>query len=91
MIDNSTVVLKKVRTWTDEIPIAAFLTSNEMRSDPRNCAPPLLDIVPIPADDEHCFIVMPLLRAFDSPPFSRRIEVIEALRQFLQVWFSLSF
>lgn len=89
--DKSTVVLKKVRTWTDEVPIASYLSSDAMRSDPRNRAPPLLDVVPIPGDDEHCFIVMPLLREFETPPFSRRGEVIEALRQFLQVWINFLF
>lgn len=87
--DNYKVVLKKVRTQTDEIPVARYLSSNELRADSRNRTMPLLDIIPIPADDEHCLIVMPLLREFWTPPFKNRGEVIEALRQFLQVCIKL--
>lgn len=56
-----------------------------MRSDPRNCVVSILDVILLPEDDEHALLVMPLLRDSDSPPFAYRIEVIEALRQFLQV------
>lgn len=56
-----------------------------MRADPRNRAMPLLDVILLPDDDEFTLVVMPLLREFDTPPFARRAEVIEALRQFLQV------
>lgn len=56
-----------------------------MRSDPRNHSVPLLDVIPLPGDDEHALIVMPLLYEFSKPPFARRAEVIEAVRQFLQV------
>lgn len=89
--DDKTVVLKKIRTWTDELPVALYLSSDEMRSDPRNRTMPLLDILLLPDDDECALIVMPLLREFDTPPFARRGEIIEALRQFLQVSSTMSF
>lgn len=56
-----------------------------MRSDPRNCVVPILDVILLPEDDEYALLVMPLLHTFYSPPFAYRIEVVEALRQFLQV------
>lgn len=83
--DNKPVFVKKIRTWTDELPVALYLSSDVMRSDPRNRAMPLVDVILLPDDDESALIVMPLLREFDTPPFARRMEVIEALRQFLQV------
>ena len=46
---------------------------------------PILDIVPLPSDDDTALIVMPLLRLFYDPPFSRASEVIDAVRQFMQV------
>lgn len=83
--DNKQVVLKKVHTWTDELPVASYLSSEEMRNDPRNHSMPLLDVILVPSDDEHALIVMPLLHEFHDPPFARRGEVVEALRQILQV------
>lgn len=83
--DNKKVVLKKVGTWTDEIPVISYLSSSEIQSYSRNRSVPLLDVIPLPGDDEHALIVMPLLYEFHEPPFARRGEVIEALRQIIQV------
>ena len=56
-----------------------------MRSDPRNRTVPILDVIALPDDMEHVLLVMPYLRIFYTPPFHCRAEVVEALRQLLQV------
>ena len=83
--DGAKVVLKRVRAMSDEVHIALHLSSPQMRSDPRNCAVAIIDVIPVPGEMEEVFLVMPFLRQFDSPPFHCRAEFVEALRQFLQV------
>ncbi|RDB27576.1 hypothetical protein Hypma_003904 [Hypsizygus marmoreus] len=82
--DGVKVVLKRVRTSTEEIPIARYFSSPTLSLDPRNKSVPILDIIPLPSDDCHALIVMPLLLPFDSPPFRRVGEFAEAVHQFLE-------
>ena len=83
--DNRKVVFKRVSTSDDEIPIALFLSSDEMRKDPRNCAVPILDVILIPGDDEHALLVMPHLLHFEELPFRRLGEVCEMALRLLEV------
>jgi hypothetical protein len=69
----------------DEIHIALYLSSPQMRSDPRNRTVVILDVIPIHGDSEQVILVMPYLRQFHSPPFHCRAEFVEAMRQFIQV------
>ncbi|KIJ27330.1 hypothetical protein M422DRAFT_784939 [Sphaerobolus stellatus SS14] len=82
--DNSKVILKLVKTTREEIPIARYLSSPSLRSDNRNRAVHILDFIPLPKTDEKAFLVMPLHRHFNNPPFSFVSEILEALRQLLQ-------
>jgi hypothetical protein len=82
--DGVKVVLKRVLSDGDEVQIALYLCSVEMSSDPRNRTVPILDVITLP-DDKYVLLVMPYLRIFNTPPFHCRGEVVEALRQFLQV------
>jgi len=68
----------------DELRIILYLSSVEMRSNSRNRTVPILDVIALP-DDKYVLLVMPFLRVFDTPPFHCRWEVVEALRQFMQV------
>jgi len=83
--DGVKVVLKRVPAPSDELSIASYLSSAKMRSDPRNHTVPIIDIVNLLDDRANVLLVMPYLRIFDTPPFHCRGEVVEALRQFLQV------
>ncbi|KAJ7147144.1 hypothetical protein C8R43DRAFT_1069958 [Mycena crocata] len=58
-----------------------------MRRDPQNRVYPLLDIIPVPCNDDFAIIVMPILRLFSSPVFRQLREVVEAMRQFLEIKF----
>ncbi|PPQ80956.1 hypothetical protein CVT26_003527 [Gymnopilus dilepis] len=82
--DQRKVVMKKVRTAEEELPIALLLSSPKMRSDTRNCAVPVLDVVLIPGDDEHALLVMPHLLLFDELPFRRVGEFCEMVVQLLE-------
>jgi hypothetical protein len=83
--DNQKVVLKKVRTATYEIHVAQLLSSPALRNDPRNHTIPLLDVIPIPADDDWALLVMPALLEFQKLPFRRVGEFCEAALQYIQV------
>ncbi|KAF9559496.1 hypothetical protein CPC08DRAFT_637755 [Agrocybe pediades] len=83
--DGRKVIFKRVETQWEELTISTFLSSNEMRADPRNCSVPILDVIMIPGDADHALIVMPLLIGFDNIPFRRLGEFCEAAIQFLEV------
>lgn len=82
--DGRKVVLKRVSTSTEEIPIARYLSSEPLLSDPRNNAVPILDTILLPDDDNTALLVMPLLFPMDVLPFRRVGEFAEAVRQYLQ-------
>ncbi|GLB42440.1 putative expressed protein [Lyophyllum shimeji] len=82
--DGRKVILKRVLTSTEEIPIARYLSSEPLSSDPRNNAVPILDTILLPNDDSSALIVMPLLLPLYAIPFRRVGEFAEAVRQYLQ-------
>ena len=63
------VTIKRVLMWTEEIPIACYLSSETLLLHLRNCTVPILDVIPLPDDDELVLLVMPYLWTFDDPPF----------------------
>ncbi|KAK0452113.1 kinase-like domain-containing protein [Desarmillaria tabescens] len=83
--DGSKVILKAVSLLPDEfeLGITHFLSTEEMRKDPRNNAIPVLDAFPIPCVEDWAIIVMPMFRGFASPPFHCRSEFIELFQQLL--------
>ena len=56
-----------------------------LASDPRNHCVPFLEVIPCPDDDDLTIVVMPFLREFDSPDFDTMGEVLEFIRQMLEV------
>lgn len=83
--DQRKVALKIVPTMTKELPIWQYLTSPAMLADKRNHCIPLLDIHPIPGDDEEAIAVMPLLTRFNLVPFYTVGEVLACLYHLLEV------
>ncbi|KAK7032000.1 kinase domain-containing protein [Favolaschia claudopus] len=79
--DGRKVVLKRVPTDSDEIKIIQYLLGIE---DPRNHTIPLLDIVPVPPDNEFSLMVMPYTRRFNHPSFHCRAEFVEAMQKLLE-------
>ena len=78
-------MIKRVETWRQEIPIAQYLSSPELVTDPQNRTVPILDIFSVPDDDSKVFVVMPLLLHFNALPFRRVGEFAEVVKQYLEV------
>ncbi|KAA1478170.1 hypothetical protein DENSPDRAFT_845355 [Dentipellis sp. KUC8613] len=72
---------------TEELDVALFFSSEPRRSDPRNHCVPVLDWWRV-SEERTSYIVMPLLREYDSPPF---ITVGEAVDFFGQIMEGLAF
>ncbi|KAG6848292.1 hypothetical protein H0H93_001465 [Arthromyces matolae] len=83
MADNCHIVLKKVKTSSEELKIAQFLSSPDIGSDPRNHSVPIFEIIHHPDDKDVTFLVMPVLLEMDYLPFRRLGEFAEAVRQYL--------
>ena len=82
--DGKLVSLKRVKSSSQEIVIASLLSSEELRKDPRNHCVPIPDV--FSSEDDHLdFIVMPLLVKFWTPRFSSVNEVLDFMRQMLEV------
>ncbi|OCB87840.1 hypothetical protein A7U60_g4974 [Sanghuangporus baumii] len=68
-----------------EAKIACMLSSVDRLQDPMNHCVPIYDYFPdIREQHGGSFIVMPLLRAFNDPPFVYVDEVVDFVRQMLQ-------
>jgi hypothetical protein len=83
--DNKRVVIKRVQVDSDEVAICRMLSSPELRKDPHNHAVPILDYFAESDESQDAFLVMPLLRRFNDPPFGTVGEVADFVRQMLQV------
>ncbi|KAK0229439.1 hypothetical protein EDD85DRAFT_957188 [Armillaria nabsnona] len=83
--DGAKVVLRITQTHASDLSMSQYLASSDLLRNPRNHSIPILDIIPIPDDeDERVFMVMPRLIAFYEPEFHCRREFVEALRQLLE-------
>ncbi|KAJ7674392.1 hypothetical protein B0H17DRAFT_1241192, partial [Mycena rosella] len=80
--DGSKVILKRVRTWTDEIRLGVYFSSEKLLQDPHNRTYHLLDVIPLSDDDAFAIIVMPFLREFDSPVFRYLSDIVDAMRSY---------
>ncbi len=87
MKDNAVVVIKRLPYGEDspEFEIGQFFSGLDNPRDPRNHCVPILDAFKLEEDRDASYIVMPLLRDFDSPPFYALKEVVEFVYQTLQV------
>ncbi len=87
--DNRDVFIKRVSKSSTEGDIIVYLSRPALRAKSSNHTVPLLDF--IKGNDEYDFIVMPLLRFFDDPPFVFVDEALDFIRQSLKVGFFLIF
>lgn len=83
--DRATVVIKRVRKGRSEISIAQFLSSDSLRRDPKNHCVPIIETFCNESEPAIEFLVMPILRKFNSPPFYVVSEVVDFIRQTLEV------
>ncbi|KAJ3507885.1 hypothetical protein NLJ89_g6055 [Agrocybe chaxingu] len=84
--DDSRVALKKFRKSVHpfEEDISKYLSSEPLASDPRNHCVPILETLYPPGDEDTVILVMPLLRAYDSPRFDTVGEVMDCFRQLFE-------
>jgi hypothetical protein len=82
---NGAFVVIQLVTDQREVDIISLLSSNELRSDPRNHCVPILDIIPVPEDPDTTLIVKPLTQDFWRPPLETVDEFVEFLDQVLEV------
>ncbi|KAG8845995.1 hypothetical protein FRB91_001279 [Serendipita sp. 411] len=79
--DGLAVAIKATLSWTNEAPIAFLFTDGGAIEEPRNHCVPVLDTF---VEDDLVYIVMPLLRAFNDPPFMAVAEVVDFVDQMIQ-------
>ena len=85
IVDNIPVYIKRVKTGDEESRIACMLSSGPLRQDPRNHSVPVFDMFPDDEDPTTSYMVMPLLRLIDQPPFDLVQELIDFIDQILEV------
>lgn len=80
-------MLKKVHksVHPDEVKIAQYFSAEPLSSDPRNHCVQLLEVLPVPDDDDLTIMVFPFLTPFDSPFFRTVGEVVDFLSQVFEV------
>ena len=91
--DQAIVVLKRVLKSDHEfeVDIATYLSSDDLRQDPRNHCAPVIELLEVPEDSDSTVIVMPLLRGCNDPHWSTVGEVVSFLIQIFEACvFSLS-
>ncbi|KAI0363368.1 hypothetical protein BV20DRAFT_958430 [Pilatotrama ljubarskyi] len=88
--DDRLVMIKQIkRSWyPHELEITQFLSADDKRSDPHNYTVPILDVFEVPDDPDLTLIVMPLLRACDSPSWQ---TVGEAMAFLIQIFEGLQY
>ncbi|KAK0204307.1 hypothetical protein DFS33DRAFT_1384575 [Desarmillaria ectypa] len=82
--NGSKVALRITRADTNELYGQIYLCAAERINDTRNHTVPILDIIPIPDEENSVFMVMPLLLDFEHPEFHCRSEFIDAFRSLLE-------
>ena len=87
-LDGTQVMLKIVPTGgQQEVDITRWLSSPELRRDPRNHCVPLLETLELPNNPDQTLIVMPFLRPFDKPHFRTYGEFVAFFTQTCEVSF----
>jgi serine/threonine protein kinase len=82
--DGKAVMIKHAATASQEVDIGLYFSSESIRSDPENHCVPILDTFPDPRTDDRVFLVMPLLREWNKPPFHTVAEILDGFEQILQ-------
>ena len=88
--DGKVVCIKKFHRATDELRITQMLSTKELLTDPRNHCVPVIEIIDDPDDDSISYMVMPMLRPADNPPFQYVKEIIDFVDQILEVGTTVS-
>jgi serine/threonine protein kinase len=89
--DGSTVILKrlakdeyKTNKYQNEVEISKFFSSEALRDHPDNHCVPILDVIEESETSKWVFLVMPVLRPYNNPPFETLNNVVDFMRQYLR-------
>ena len=85
MKDGVFVFIKRVGEDADETEIQRYLTDDQKKGDPKNHCCPILDVFRDAEDEGYEYVVLPVLRDFDDPKFYAVIEVLDFVKQTLEV------
>lgn len=69
----------------NEVSIMEYLSRSELRANQRNHAVPLIDTFPAPDNPSAVFLVTPFLAEWDQIPFVRFGEMMDFVKQLLEV------
>ena len=78
-------MIKKIVRNGDESRIIQMLNAPELREDPKNHIVPFIEVIDDPDDETASYLVMPLLRNADDPPFQYVKEIMDFVDQTLEV------
>ena len=87
--DGRLVFLKRVNTDGEELHIVTYFSQEPQRSDRGNHAVPVLDVFADDVTPRWSYVVMPLLRAIDHPPFEMVEDIVHFADQILEVCLSM--
>jgi len=82
--DGKFVCIKRVGRNDEESCIAQMLSTKELRADPRNHCVPIIEVIEDPNNPAVSYMVMPLLRNADFPPFQYVKEIMDFVDQVLE-------
>ncbi|OCB91923.1 hypothetical protein A7U60_g791 [Sanghuangporus baumii] len=82
--DGKKVVIKSVQRDSTETSIGTFLSSPDLAKDPRNHCVPILDVIRDESAPNSEFLILPLLRPFNIPPFFSVDEMLDFVKQTLE-------
>ena len=78
------VSIKVISSTSNEVKIARLLSSKDPLSQSSHCVR-VLDILQDPINPSHSLLVMPYLRPFYDPPFEVVGQIMDFIRQTLEV------
>jgi serine/threonine protein kinase len=84
--DGSTVMIKRLAKdqYKNEVEISKFFSGEALRDHPDNHCVPILDVIEESEASKWVFLVMPVLRPYDNPPFETLNNVVDFMRQVLR-------
>lgn len=85
MRDGVSVFIKRVVEDAVETAIQRYLCDDQSGDISENHCCPILDVFRDSEDEGYEYVVLPVLRDFNDPPFYAVVEVLEFVRQTLEV------
>ncbi|KAJ3908078.1 hypothetical protein F5879DRAFT_919380 [Lentinula edodes] len=82
--DSYMVAMKKVKVSTGEENIASFFSNKEHNTNSRNHCIRVLEVLPVPGNDDEKILVMPWLRNVMDPRFRTIGEAIQFFKEMIE-------